>query len=318
MNLHQVVPPQEHYSSSTDTLATPELDVHRNALAEFESGCRVLVQKFKNSLDLDASNGQVTQAHETLPPNSIQATCPQDILALLDSRLMEHHTAAAPLTTAQIQPSNELSSQDDPFAGDPFPDLVQEVSNATSTKPAGGNNMAQKQQGKKLKKNKKKNVSGTEPDDLPTFPTVSQVQDPQIEYITTNGSMADPRRGQLYLPCAVCLDYWWVVQFDSPTIPSKVISGDHERAMGFTVCLPRCGNAPIDASKMEERGQFRRAMMPLHQSMAELARESLHINATIVTDANGVLFVPQDVICGIAKSGGTIKCFKRDVGYDWA
>lgn len=205
MHLHQVVPPHEHHSDSTGTLATPKVDVRRNALTEFESGCRALVQTFKNSLDLDASNGQVTQAHETLPPNSTQATCPQDIFAPLDGRSMEHHTAAAPLTTAQDQPSNKLSSQDDPFAGHPYPDLVQEASNAMSAKPANENNMAQKQKGNKSKKNKKKKFARTEADDLSTFPAVSQVQYPQIEYITTDGSMADPRGGQLYLPCAVCL-----------------------------------------------------------------------------------------------------------------
>jgi hypothetical protein len=41
------------------------------------------------------------------------------------------------------------------------------------------------------------------------------------------------------------------------------------------------------------------------------------VDATIITDGKQVLFVSQDEICGMAKSGGTIKCFERDVEFDW-
>jgi hypothetical protein len=295
MSRGQVAQRLNHPQSITSTM--PEETMSRdNAFVKLSSKLDSLALKLETFVNPDHPNVQVAQMHKAVPPNPAHAPCASESPPCLESQTIGHPDAR--------QTCNELRLPDDPFADESYP-----------TEQIHEDNMIQDgKKGKKSKKlaKKKKNLDGvevTDVDALPTFPNESRVQHSEFGHTTTDGSMTEPEGGRLVLPCITC-HHQWVVRFKSPIIPSEVIVGEHEKAMGFTVCPTRCGAITTDAFTMEGIGPYQSTMMPTHQSTAEFVRRWLGIDEPIITRENHVLFFQQSQISDMTKLGGSVTSFR--------
>lgn len=285
----------EHSQNITDTMPK-DIMSRQDAIVELSSKLDSLKMELETLVNPNHPKVQVAQMHKTAPPDPTHAPCASEFPTCLESPTIGHPDAG--------QTCNELGSSHDPFTDNLYP-----------MKQIHEDNMAQDgKKGKKPKKatKKKKDLDGAEftnVDALPTFPDRPQVRHFEIGYTTTDGSMAEPEGGRLDLPCIACY-HQWVVRFKSPIVPSEVIFGEHEKAMGFTICPTGCGVITTDALTMEGIGPDQCNMIPMHESTAEYVRRSLRIDAPVITRKNHVLFFQQSQISGMTKLDGTVTSFR--------
>lgn len=298
MSRDQVTQRLGHPQIITSTILE-EIMSRQNATVELDSKVEGLCKMMETLLNSDHPNVQAARMYEAPPPDLTHAPCAPDFPTCPEYPTNGHPDPG--------QTCNELGLSDDPFADNSYP-----------MEPIHGKVMAHDgNKGRKSKKapKKKKNldgVEGTNVDASSTFPDVPQVQYPEIGYTTTDGAMAEPGGGRLHLPCIAC-HHQWIVRFKSPTIPSEVIFGEHEKAMGFTICTTGCGVITTDALMGKGIEPDRITMIPLCQSTAEQVRRSLYIDAPVITSGNQVLFFQQSQISDMTRFNGTVTSFDCDL-----
>jgi hypothetical protein len=189
----------------------------QNGIVDIVSALQRLTTYTDNLLGPNPSNGQFARAYEAPSLSPTPTPCAQNVPTCLEYPTIGHLNAG--------QTYSELTVPDDPFANnDPFADTSYPIVQRPvimDPKPTHEGDIGKGKKGKKAKKTRKdaNKAENIMVDESSTFSGEPEIQHPEIEFATRDGSTAN----QLDLPRTTRLEHQLTVHFKSPTIPSRVI-----------------------------------------------------------------------------------------------